>query len=304
MDIENIKTVLKVSEYSSINKASLSLYKTQSQVSRIVRDFENLVNTTIFDRSNKGVQVTAEGKEILGYCQRIVTLYDEMILYNTNLQSVDYRGKMNIYNSINIYSTISEILSSFSNNHPHISINYVTLHNNAIVDVLLNNEDSLSTFSQIYTDRNIPHFKIPNELVYTELLKVPIIALTKADSVYAKKYKSLSAKTLSTLPLIQFNPYSNGPSFSSTILDCMGVESPQFQYSTDDLRVLQRLLDSNAGIYIGICPSPQLFTNNIVGIPIKSNITVGYGTLIRKDNKNDLITLFNQYLIDWYKKIY
>ena len=69
MDIENLKIILRVAECLSINKASLLSYKTQSQVSRIVKNFEELVNVQIFERSTKGVKIAPKGEEILEYCR-------------------------------------------------------------------------------------------------------------------------------------------------------------------------------------------------------------------------------------------
>ena len=305
MDIDNIKTILKVAEYSSINKASLAVYKTQSQVSRIVRDFEGLINISVFERSNKGVKITKEGEHILEYCKKIVSLYDEMILSNTNLQNKDYYGVLNIYNSINIYSTVSEILSSFANSYPHISINFSTLSNHKIVSTISDYQNSIGILTQIYsTDYMDGFYTIPDDLLYTELLNVPIVALCNAESPYVQKFKSLSVKSLSTLALIQYNPYKEEMSFTSTILELLGISSPNFQYTVDDLRILQQLLDKNSGIYIGILPSPKLLSENISAIPIRHKISVGFGTLIKRENENELVTLFNNYLVDWYKKIY
>ncbi len=305
MDMENIKIILKVAEYGSINKASLSVYKTQSQVSRIVKDFEQLVNSTIFERSTRGIKVTPNGEKILDYCKQIVRLYDEMILSNTMQHNIDYRGTLNIYNSINIYSTMSEVVSSFSNYHPHISINYSTLHIEKIISAVSEETNALGAISQIYSETcKTGYYEISKDLVYTELLSVPIVALCKFNSPFALKYKSLSAKSLANLPLIQFNPYGEGSSFTDTILQLLGVSSPHFQYSVDDLRMLQQLLNKNAGVYVGILPSPKLLSEGTVAIPIRHKISVGFGTLYRKENNDELVALFNQYLIDWYKKIY
>ena len=84
----------------------------------------------------------------------------------------------------------------------------------------------------------------------------------------------------------------------------MGIDSPIFQYSTDDLRVLQTLISKGSGIYIGICPSLKLLGDNIALIPIRNKIKVSFGSLVQKDNKNDLVALFQQFLADWYTKIY
>lgn len=304
MDIDNLKIILKVAEFSSINKASLSVYKTQSQVSRIVRDFESLLDEEVFERSTRGVHPTEEGKEILTYCEKIVSLYDEMCALHKEKSITDYHGAIDIYTTINIHSTISEIIATFSNTYPNIAINYKTMAQEDVITSVQENPHAIGAFPQIYTESGAPYYDIPDYLTFTEYLHTPIVAQCNEKSKVAQKYKSLSAKTLTTLPLIDFNPYRTGASFTATLLQLMGIDSPIFQYSTDDLRVLQTLISKGSGIYIGICPSLKLLGDNIALIPIRNKIKVSFGSLVQKDNKNDLVALFQRFLADWYTKIY
>ncbi|MEE0434821.1 MAG: LysR family transcriptional regulator [Peptococcaceae bacterium] len=304
MDIENLKIILKVAEYSSINKASLSVYKTQSQVSRIVRDFETTIDATIFERSTRGVHPTKEGEQILDYCEKIVDLYEEMKNLNKPQTITDYRGNINVYSTINIYSTTSEMISSFSNQYPHISININTLPNEDIISTMLKDDNALATFPQIYTENQHPYYPIPDTLQFTQTLTLPIVAHCKINGKIAQKYKSLSAKTLTDFPLINFNPYSSGQSFTSTLLHLMGITEPSFQYSTDDLRILQNLISKGSGVYVGVCPSIDTAADNIAMIPIRSKIKIGFGSIVKKHTKNEIIQLFNHYFLDWYTKTY
>lgn len=304
MDIENLKIILKVAEYSSINKASLAVYKTQSQVSRIVRDFESNIDTVIFERSTKGVHTTKEGEKILDYCKKIVDLYDEMKDLDKPQKAENYFGSITVFSTINIYSTTSEMITSFSNIHPHISININTLPNDNIISAMLENDAALATFPQIYTENKVPYFSIPESLQFTQTLTLHIVALCRSDSKLAKNYKTLSPKTLENFPLIDFNPYSSGASFTSTLLNLMGISHPVFQYKTDDLRILQHLISKNSGIYVGVCPTIDTATDNITMIPIRTKIKIGFGSIIKKNAKNELINLLNDYFLDWYTKTY
>lgn len=302
MDIENMKIILKVAEYSSINKASLSVYKTQSQVSRIVRDFESSIDTIIFERSTKGVYPTEKGKEVLNYCKKIVALYDEMHSLSAPQENEDYRGSINVFSTINIYSTTTEMISSFSNLYPHIAITITTLPNQDIISAMLDSDNALATFPQIYTEDKSPYFPIPETLQFTQTLSLRIVALCRSEGRIAQNYKTLSPKTLTTLPLINFNPYASGSSFTSTLLKLMGISEPNFQYTTDDLRVLQHLISKGSGIYIGVCPSIDTAADNIAMLPIRTKIRIGFGAIIKKHNNNEIINLFHQYFLDWYTK--
>lgn len=304
MDIENLKIILRVAECLSINKASLLSYKTQSQVSRIVKNFEKLVNVQIFERSTKGVKITPKGEEILEYCRKIVALYDEMVWQNINQQKTDYHGNLNFYTSINIHSDMGKILGSFSTHYPHISINYKTVHNDDIIEKLSKYDDAIGMITPIYLPNKKPIAALPNGLIYEEITTVPIVALCCASASFATKYKSLSAKTLTALPLIQYNPYENKPSITTTLLQAMQVKEINFHYTTDDFRIFQQLLMGGYGTYVGVMPAARLLSENIIGIPIRSQIKVGFGILLSQNSTSKVTHLFKDYLMAYYQKIY
>lgn len=304
MDIENLKIILSVAQCLSINKASLLSYKTQSQVSRIVKNFESLVNAQVFERSTKGVRITAEGEKILAYCQEIVALYDKMILQSLNRQKPDCQGQINFYAPINIHSKLGDILGSFSTVYPQVSINCKTLHNDDIIEKVLSDDDSIGMITPIYLSNQEPITTIPDALAYEEITIVPIVALCSASAPFATKYKSLSAKTISTLPLIEYNPYHDKPSLTLSLLQAMQVKKLNFQYTTDDFHIFQQLLMGGYGLYIGVMPAPRLLLENIQGIPIRSQIKVGFGILKRQNDANKTVALFEDYMLSYYQKIY
>lgn len=54
MKIENMRYIIEVSHYKSINKASKNLYVNQQQLSRIIASVEDEIGITIFERTAKG----------------------------------------------------------------------------------------------------------------------------------------------------------------------------------------------------------------------------------------------------------
>lgn len=58
MDIKAFECIMKVAEKESISKAAEELFVSQSHLSRIVRKVESQIGIKIFERSNKGVEVT------------------------------------------------------------------------------------------------------------------------------------------------------------------------------------------------------------------------------------------------------
>ena len=75
MTIQQLKYALTISETVSINSASKELFISQSRLSCAIRDLEQELGITLFLRNNRGIQVTAEGKEFLGYARQVIDQY-------------------------------------------------------------------------------------------------------------------------------------------------------------------------------------------------------------------------------------
>ena len=84
MTFQQLLYVSEISKCGSINKAAHKLFLSQSGISTAVKDLEEELGIRFFERSNRGVEFTPEGREFLSYAvsllqqkQRIETLYGE-----------------------------------------------------------------------------------------------------------------------------------------------------------------------------------------------------------------------------------
>ena len=76
MTILQLKYVVALSTSSSMREASGKLYISQPALSATVRDLEEEVGIRIFDRTNKGIKLTEEGNEFLGFAKQAVSQYE------------------------------------------------------------------------------------------------------------------------------------------------------------------------------------------------------------------------------------
>ena len=72
MTFQQLLYVSEVAQVGSINKAAQALYVSQSTVSNSIKDLEDELKLQIFQRSNTGIQLTAEGKEFLNYARSLL----------------------------------------------------------------------------------------------------------------------------------------------------------------------------------------------------------------------------------------
>lgn len=72
MTFKQLIYVIEVAKYESINKAAEHLYTHQSNVSNTIRQLEDELGIQIFHRTQKGVQLTDEGRRFMVYAKEIV----------------------------------------------------------------------------------------------------------------------------------------------------------------------------------------------------------------------------------------
>lgn len=78
MNIEHLRYVIEVDRAGSISRAADNLYMGQPNLSKAVKELELALNISIFKRTSKGVQITDQGREFLGYAKGILKQYEEM----------------------------------------------------------------------------------------------------------------------------------------------------------------------------------------------------------------------------------
>ena len=78
MNFQTLRYLVQIDHFGSINKASQALYVSQSTLSRALKEAEDTIGITIFNRTNKGVAATYDGKQFLDRVNRVLSDIDEL----------------------------------------------------------------------------------------------------------------------------------------------------------------------------------------------------------------------------------
>jgi DNA-binding transcriptional LysR family regulator len=74
MDLDQLHTFLEIVRLKSFSKAAQTCYRTQPAISAQVRQLEQELNTTLFERLGTRISLTAAGKIFSGYAEQILDL--------------------------------------------------------------------------------------------------------------------------------------------------------------------------------------------------------------------------------------
>ncbi|MBQ2972464.1 MAG: LysR family transcriptional regulator [Ruminococcus sp.] len=110
MNFLHVKYALTVAKTGSLSKASEELLIAVPNISRSIKELEADLNITIFERTTKGMQLTLEGEEFLGFAKGILEQIDQVENYYKH--GAPQKQKFSI--SVPRACYISEAFSQFS----------------------------------------------------------------------------------------------------------------------------------------------------------------------------------------------
>ena len=75
MTLAQLRYVIAIADTHSMNEAARTLFIAQPSLSQAIKDLEEEIGISLFNRSNRGVRLTPEGTEFLGYARAVVEQY-------------------------------------------------------------------------------------------------------------------------------------------------------------------------------------------------------------------------------------
>ena len=72
MTLLQLKYALTAAECKTVSEAAKKLYISQPSLTSAIKELEDELGITIFNRTNKGIIISAEGEEFLGYARQVI----------------------------------------------------------------------------------------------------------------------------------------------------------------------------------------------------------------------------------------
>ena len=118
-----LRAFLTVAEIGTVNGAAGTLNRTQAAVSMQIRKLEGLVGVTLFERSTKGLELTAEGQVLIPYAREIITFNDE-IARRLNGKVIEGRVRFGVVEDF-AATRLIDILRAFRDQNPRVDIDII-----------------------------------------------------------------------------------------------------------------------------------------------------------------------------------
>ncbi|PYI55700.1 LysR family transcriptional regulator [Paenibacillus flagellatus] len=207
MESADLRVFRAVAREGSITKAALRLGYVQSNVTARIRQLEAELDTELFVRHNRGVTLSASGRTLLAYADKIVGLLDEATQALTS--SDEPAGPLAIGSTQTAAAVrLPKLLASYYESYPNVRLSLSTGHTQTLLEQVLHYELD-GSFIGCECDhpelRAIPAFEEELAIVSAASVADWAEAVTKPILVFAKgcSYRDVLDRWLSVNGLTQ-----------------------------------------------------------------------------------------------------
>ncbi|MET3852136.1 LysR family transcriptional regulator [Paenibacillus sp. OAE614] len=139
MESGDLRIFRAVAEEGSITRAAQRLQYVPSNVTGRIRQLEEGLQTPLFIRSNRGMELTPAGERLLGYARQILNLLDEA---EKSVQAEDApRGPLRIGAIESAAAAhLPERLAAYYARYPHVSLSLATGNSRVLMQQVLDRE--------------------------------------------------------------------------------------------------------------------------------------------------------------------
>ena len=179
MEFKDLEIFQKVAEKGTISAAAKTLNYVQSNVTARIQKLEVELNTPLFNRHNRGMTLTPEGKKLLVYSEKILSLTNEM---KKVIQSREEpAGKLEI-GTVETVIQLPYILSAYNKKYENVDLSLFSGVTEKLQEDVLNHklDGAFVTETELHPDL-VAHNVFKEELVLISDMKETSLAQLKNE---------------------------------------------------------------------------------------------------------------------------
>lgn len=192
MNIRHLQIFLTVAAMGSFSRAAAKIGLSQPAVSRIMRDLEAALDIRLFERTGRGVRLSATGEKIREHAARIVDEFDRLQAVAKSAKGDDV-GEVKVAIPLRVGNIIlAPLLNGFYSRFPKAAIHIFEHLNADIQEQLLAQTIDIGLF---YMPPR------PSGLTYDEIGEETLFAVGRPD-IFGSDQDTIAMSECAALPLI------------------------------------------------------------------------------------------------------
>ena len=275
MTMTHLRYAVVISQSISIKEAAKKLFISQPGLSASMKELEEELGFLLFDRNNRGIHVTAEGAEFLGYAKQVLGQFDLLEKRYTAKETQRSLFSVSMQHYVFAVHAFIETVKQFPTVHYYFAV-YETKTDEVLKDV----RDSKSEIGIISYSKSNERIlrKIFQEyqLVFHPLMRREAYIYLWKGHPLAEKVE-LSLEELSEYPCISFEQ-GNQSDFHLQE-EALGFYNYERTIKTNDRATSMEILAGLNGYAVGTgIASTSVLSGELVSIKLKEEdpLTIGY----------------------------
>ena len=275
MTLQQLRYAIAIADCKSMNKAAAELFITQPSLSNTIKDLENEIHIEIFVRTNRGITITPEGEEFLGYARQMLDHY--RLIEERYVENAFSKKKFSV--SMQHYTFAVEafiqMAKKFGMDEYEFAI-HETKTSEVIENVRLNKSEIGIIYKNEFNDKFIDKILRNSELEFIPLFDCKIYVYMSKGNPLAEK-EMIDFEDLQQYPCLSFEQGdSNSFYFAEEVLSTYDYR--QIIKADDRATFLNLMVGLNAYTLCSGIICAELNGDEYAAIPLNTEekMTIGY----------------------------
>jgi DNA-binding transcriptional LysR family regulator len=279
MTLMQLKYAITVANSSSMNEAARSLFISQPSLSSAIKELEEEIGVELFRRTNRGISVTPEGDEFIGYARQVVEQYQLIESKYVAKEHTKKKFSVSMQHYTFAVSAFVELVKKFGMDEYEFAV-----HETRTYDVISDVKDFRSEIGILYINdfnRNVL-MKLFHEfnLEFHELLKCSIYVYMWKGHPLADK-EQMTLEDLKEYPCLSFEQgMYNSFYFAEEVLST--YEYKRLIKADDRATLLNLMVGLNGYTLCSGIICEELNGSDYCAVKLDSDEVMTIGYLVRK----------------------
>ena len=280
MTLQQLKYIITLADCSSMNEAAKALFISQPSLSEAIKELETEVGVTIFNRTNRGITVTPEGEEFLGYARQVSQQYQLMEARYVSKKSTKKKFSISAQHYTFAIKAFVEMVKQFGMDEYEFAINETKTYE--VIEDVKNLRSELGIlYLNDFNEKVITKLLKENKLEFKELFRCGIYIYIWKGNPLSKK-SIIRMEDLEEYPCLSFDQGANNSFyFSEEVLSTYDYK--RIIKVNDRGTVINLMKGLNGYILCSGNMCEDLNGSDYIAIPLDSDEIMRIGYIARKN---------------------
>lgn len=279
MTLAQLKYVIAVANANSMSEAARSLFIAQPSLSAAIKELEAEIGMVLFHRTNRGISLTPEGEEFIGYARQVVEQYELMESKYINQTAVKKKFSVSMQHYTFAVNAFIEMVKQFGMDEYEFAVRESRTYDviedvssfKSEIGILYVNDFNRKVLEKIFKEKELEFHEILNCQIY--------VYIAKSHPLAGKKVITL--QELQDYPCLSFDQGNNNSFyFAEEVLST--YEYKQLIKANDRATMLNLMVGLNGYTLCSGIICEELNGDDYCAVRLDSEEVMTIGYIVRK----------------------